>query len=360
MNDRTVNQILNTKFKGGNYKDRAWTNTNKLADRLQTKLSSAIASGQAPAKTIRDIRQEFGVNQYKAERLVRTETNYFENRAEVEAAKEMGIEQMQFLATLDGRTSDICQENDGEIIDIDKVSQGTNAPPMHPNCRSSLIPFISKDFEIKTRAARDPETGKNVHIANMSYQEWAIRNDLGTLDVIPESDALMIPKIASDIGLSSQPKIPDGVSQYEKRLRDVYDKLIGIDPPYDIEEMVQKSIWGKHLTKAEINTINDLELLGYKTRPIFNDPNKPTYDLYFQNRPTEIKHIFKNNPLAIANAIYEPLDKGKTNFLFDITYSPLSTTKAIDEAIWLVTEYKNRDKITHLAIKRGMKIIIIK
>ncbi|MDL2235445.1 minor capsid protein [Christensenellaceae bacterium OttesenSCG-928-L17] len=171
MNSRTLNRILNTRFEGKNYSSRIWDNTDLLASRLQTKLAAAIGSGQSPAKTIREFQQEFGVSKYKAARLIRTETNYFENRAEIEAAKEMGIEKMQFLAVLDGRTSEICQQHDHTIIEVSKLSQGTNAPPLHPNCRSTLVPYIGKDYAPKERIYRDTD-GKNQYVANMSYSEW--------------------------------------------------------------------------------------------------------------------------------------------------------------------------------------------
>lgn len=44
----------------------------------------------------------------------------------------------RYVATLDGRTSPICQARDGEIYPLDKMP----VVPAHPNCRSTLIPVL--------------------------------------------------------------------------------------------------------------------------------------------------------------------------------------------------------------------------
>lgn len=41
--------------------------------------------------------------------LVRTETNYFNNQADAMAYEEIVIDKYVFVATLDNRTSEICQ-----------------------------------------------------------------------------------------------------------------------------------------------------------------------------------------------------------------------------------------------------------
>lgn len=179
MDDRTVNLILDTKFAGANYSSRVWKNTDDLADNIQEIIARAVATGQSQEKTIREVMDKFGTTAknpkqayYYASRLVRTETNYFENRAEIEAYKSMGIKKYQFVAVLDERTSDICREHDGRIYEVDDVKYGENAPPLHPNCRSTVAPYIGRDYEPKVRIARDPQTNKNMYVQNMSYPMW--------------------------------------------------------------------------------------------------------------------------------------------------------------------------------------------
>ncbi len=172
LDTQTINQVMGERFKGENFSDRVWSNTDILANRLQKTLAVAIANGQGIQKTSREMRKEFNTNQYYAERLIRTESNHFHNEGELEAYKQMGFEKYQFLATLDSRTSEICQEMDGKVFEVSKGIPGDNVPPLHPNCRSTIVPYF-KGYEPETRLYRDPGTSKNKFVYNVSYAKWA-------------------------------------------------------------------------------------------------------------------------------------------------------------------------------------------
>lgn len=171
LDTKTVNRVLNAKFQGKNFSERIWGNTDILAKQLKEKLAVAIATGQSLDKTSRDIRERFGVSKYYADRLIRTESNYFHNVATLDSYKAMGIEKFQFLATLDMRTSEVCQHADGKIFKVKDAIVGVNVPPLHPNCRSTIVPYL-KNYMPKTRIYRDPETGRNKYIYNVSYADW--------------------------------------------------------------------------------------------------------------------------------------------------------------------------------------------
>lgn len=173
LDTKTINKVLDTKFYGKNYSERIWSNSDRLAGELNEIIGRAVATGQAQAKTIREIQERFGVKMSDAARLVRTEICYFENQGELESYKELGVEKFKVLATLDSRTSDICREMDGKIFSIKEAKQGTNVPPLHPYCRSTIVPYIGKEFEPKQRIARDPATERNYYVqGDMNYEAW--------------------------------------------------------------------------------------------------------------------------------------------------------------------------------------------
>ena len=169
-----INAVLSEKFSGKSYSERIWTNSDLLAKQLSTKLASAIATGQSIGKTAKDFRTRFGVSRYYAERLIRTETNHFYNQAASDSYKAMGIDKYKFIATLDSRTSEICAHMDGKIIEVDKGAVGVNIPPLHPNCRSTIAPYLGKDLNalVNARAYHDPDTDKTEYCDNMTYDEW--------------------------------------------------------------------------------------------------------------------------------------------------------------------------------------------
>lgn len=115
---------------------------------------------------------------YSSMRLIRTETNRVHNAAEKAAYEEEGITEYRFLATLDGRTCDVCGALDGKTFPVSEAKEGINYPPLHPNDRCTTTAVIEGQnrAELKRRAL-DPETGKTVLIpAETTYEEWLADN----------------------------------------------------------------------------------------------------------------------------------------------------------------------------------------
>ncbi len=107
-------------------------------------------------------------------RLVRTEVNYFSNQGTLEGLKAAGFTKYRFIATLDLRTSVICRKLDLKVFNIDDAEIGVNLPPLHPFCRSVIVPAYENENRAgRTRWARNPITGKGTKVpADMSYDEW--------------------------------------------------------------------------------------------------------------------------------------------------------------------------------------------
>lgn len=173
IDNRLTNALLNEKWSGGNYSGRIWGNTDILADSLSQVLGGALLSGQSIEKTTKQIKDRFNVSKYYAERLVRTETNHFNNEADAMAYEEMGIDKYVFVATLDSRTSKKCQNMDNKVFDYKDKEVGVNFPPLHPNCRSKTRGYLGEEME-KTlkRRAKNPITGQTEIIDNISYKDW--------------------------------------------------------------------------------------------------------------------------------------------------------------------------------------------
>lgn len=173
IDDNMMSALLSERWSGKNYSQRIWGNTDLLAESLSEILGGALMSGQSIEKTSRQLRERFDVSKYYADRLIRTETNHFNNEADAMAYEEMDVDKYVFLATLDTRTSTKCQEMDGEVIPLKERQVGKNFPPLHPNCRSKTRAYMGEEIE-KTlkRRARNPITNKTEIIDNMSYEAW--------------------------------------------------------------------------------------------------------------------------------------------------------------------------------------------
>lgn len=78
-----------------------------------------------------------------AERAVRTGRNHISNVAYSETYRALGVTEVVWTSTLDGRTSMICASRDGKRY---KVDEAHPTPPAHPNCRSVLAPSFDGDI----------------------------------------------------------------------------------------------------------------------------------------------------------------------------------------------------------------------
>lgn len=171
VNTRLINKILNEDWSGENYSKRIWSNTNALAEEVREVLTEAAVSGESIYKTSRKLSDKFNQSAYNSQRLIRTETTYATNQAELLSYEELDIDKYEFVATLDTRTSSICQKMDGKVFKTSDAQAGKNLPAMHPNCRSTTIPYFAEGRP-QFRTARDKD-GKRIKVpADMKYDEW--------------------------------------------------------------------------------------------------------------------------------------------------------------------------------------------
>ena len=138
-----IKKIIEYPYAGKMFSDRIWDNKDALVKYIQQDLTVGIIRGDSIQKMARQLKKDLKVLYYQAERLVRTETNYAMNQAHLKGYKDSGVvEKYEFLAAHDKRTSKLCRDLDGETFELSKAVVGENYPPMHPNCRSTVVPVL--------------------------------------------------------------------------------------------------------------------------------------------------------------------------------------------------------------------------
>lgn len=168
-----LENVIRTPWSGKNYSARIWKNGEKLAETIQRTVTAGMHRGCSADELARYVKQRMNVGYSQAIRLVRTELNYVENRAIIDGIKESGMKYYRFVATLDRRTSATCRDHDGHIYPVDDYSPGTNAPPLHPHCRSTIVGSIKGDSKPKGKRAARNTDGKYIRVpADMTYTEW--------------------------------------------------------------------------------------------------------------------------------------------------------------------------------------------
>lgn len=157
---------------GRTFRDRCWTNKQALVQAVHKGLTQSLLRGDSPARLTDAITKQFNVDRYKAGRLVYTETAYYSALAEKQGFKDMGVEQVEIIGTLDGSTCDVCGALDGKHIPLAQYEPGVTVPPFHPRCRCTTAPVVPEAFAEGVRTARD-ETGRQYTVpAGTTWKEW--------------------------------------------------------------------------------------------------------------------------------------------------------------------------------------------
>lgn len=175
IDDKRLQKIVNKPWvvDERNFSERIWGNKTKLINELHNELTRMCLTGKSPDETIKHLSKKFNTSKAQAGNLVMTESAYFSQLAQKDCFNDLDVEKYEIVATLDSRTSAICQEQDGKVYDMKDYQPGVTAPPFHNYCRSTTVPYFEDDFELEgERAARD-ENGKTYYVSDkMKYDDW--------------------------------------------------------------------------------------------------------------------------------------------------------------------------------------------
>ena len=142
VNENLVRETLKTNWSGLSFSERIWEHRRSLAFTIKSELNKGFIRGESLQDISKIISDKFDTSFSNAMRLVRTESCWVMNEATVNNYKENDIKEYEFMAFLDKKTSKECKRLDGKKFSIEEYQAGVNLPPLHPNCRSCVIPVI--------------------------------------------------------------------------------------------------------------------------------------------------------------------------------------------------------------------------
>lgn len=158
---------------GQTFSQKIWRDRNLLIDTLHTELIQSMARGEAPNRMISSIARKMNTSRSNAARLVMTESAFFSASAQKDAFSELDVEKYEIIATLDSKTSSICQSMDGKVFKLADFMPGVTANPFHPRCRTTTAPYFEDDYSQRIARSKD---GKVYYInSNIKYPEWEKR-----------------------------------------------------------------------------------------------------------------------------------------------------------------------------------------
>jgi SPP1 gp7 family putative phage head morphogenesis protein len=155
--------------------------------RIEQQLRLGILQGETTASLVQRIRGTrangyadgvLSTTRREAEMIARTAANHVSAQARQATwdANSDIIKGVRWVATLDGRTSPVCQSRDGEIYPIDEGPR----PPAHPNCRSSVAPVLDGEEIVgerptvtDTRTRREREVDFRADARDKAGKAWS-------------------------------------------------------------------------------------------------------------------------------------------------------------------------------------------
>lgn len=173
VDDKKIRKVLNNSWSGKNYSQRIWKNTDKLAKLIKNEITDGFHRGVSINKMAKLVQQRMNVGKYEATRLVRTEMNYVQNQATLDSTKDSDMKYYIFLATLDKKTSTVCRAHDRRVYPVDSATPGTNMPPLHPHCRSTIAGNLTDYDTGRGKRTAKNKDGKRIIIpAAMNYDDY--------------------------------------------------------------------------------------------------------------------------------------------------------------------------------------------
>ena len=128
-------------------------NINGLREQVDGRVKAGYARGLSVNQVLKEIRQEFdGTARKRAESLARTGFSHYVQQARrgLVASEPDYFEEAIFVAVWDNRTSLVCRSNAGKRYKA--TDPKLPIPPLHPNCRSTIV-YGPKGFKLKGQRA---------------------------------------------------------------------------------------------------------------------------------------------------------------------------------------------------------------
>ena len=190
--ERLYQSIKRVPLAGGALIDESLAQIGENAlQRIEYAIRDGMNTGMTPQQIIKRItgtkrlKYEDGLlnsTKIDIERIIRTLRSHISNQVYLYNFKNFNFEYVRFVSVLDGRTSKICAAVDGSIWKLNDSAK--RVPPLHPNCRSILVP-VSKDgrlignrsFVMDERKVRDIPKDERTQLmgqidANISFKEF--------------------------------------------------------------------------------------------------------------------------------------------------------------------------------------------
>lgn len=255
LDPELIDSMLKSRWSGKNYSNRIWDNTNALAESLKDEMMLGVLTNKTEKEMADTIMNKFAVGAYQARRLIQTESAAMSAFADQLAFEDAGIDKEMFIAVHDSRTSKICQQHDRSIIETSKAQVGVNVPPLHPNCRSHMIPYIEGVTDAMKKRQRNPITGRDEVVdVKENYDQWLKRQQethgVDTVDTFMKKTKNLSndrKQYQSYINVLGKENMPSSLSKFQDLKYNDVDKWRDLKGFYTFKQSNSKGTYNDYL-----------------------------------------------------------------------------------------------------------------
>ncbi|MSS93300.1 hypothetical protein FYJ53_05920 [Eubacterium sp. BL-380-WT-2B] len=237
-NKKLMEELLKKPWFGGNFSDRLWGNTEKLAQILNSELRQGLQQGKTTTEVAAKIAALMQSSFNSAHRLVRTETMHYLNQSSLEAYKAGGVQFVQFWAAMDERTCPSCGALHGKIYAIDKVP----VLPLHAHCRCTYLPVTDPQMIEKYLREEVVKSAKGGIINTLPDLEHAVMPEAKftkyALDQARQPDKAKALELALGYTQKNHRELMENIQRNLSHFPAVYKGTDGYGDRYEIEMML--------------------------------------------------------------------------------------------------------------------------
>ncbi len=172
INSEVVKSFVNVAYANGkNFSESIWSNTDKLANYLNTDVAQAMARGDSYERIIKNMKERFEtVSRNDMYRLVYTEGTHVMAESTIKPFED-DYEEYKISTAGDSKVCSICRGISEKVFKIKDRVAGVNFPPFHAWCRCTFEVYV-EDWD----KWMDDYVEK--HGGNASKQSQSIANKL--------------------------------------------------------------------------------------------------------------------------------------------------------------------------------------
>ena len=137
------------------WEENLWRDKRWAAFNAESLIRQGLENGMSYIEIAEELQKLLHGSLNSCKRTVRTEATRMATQAAIDAFENTGVKKCVFTAVLDERTTPGCRAMDGTILNVEDIEPWVNAPPLHYNCRSYLVPVLDDGLPDYLNADRE-------------------------------------------------------------------------------------------------------------------------------------------------------------------------------------------------------------